>query len=49
MKLSTQKPLAAQVLKVGRSRVWIDPDFIDEVSLAITKSDFLMSFWTSSL
>ena len=39
MKLSTQKRLAAQVLKVGRSRVWIDPDFIDEVSLAITKSD----------
>jgi large subunit ribosomal protein L19e len=39
MKLSTQKRLAAQVLKVGQSRVWIDPEFIDEVSLAITKAD----------
>ena len=39
MKLSTQKRLASQVLKVGQSRVWIDPQFIDEVSLAITKSD----------
>ena len=39
MKLSTQKRLASQVLKVGQSRVWIDPEFIDEVSLAITKSD----------
>jgi large subunit ribosomal protein L19e len=39
MKLTTQKRLAAEILKVGRSRVWIDPEFIDEVSLAITKSD----------
>ncbi len=39
MKLTTQKRLAACVMKVGRSRVWIDPDFLDEVSLAITKDD----------
>ncbi|MBD3404893.1 MAG: 50S ribosomal protein L19e [Candidatus Lokiarchaeota archaeon] len=39
MKLTTQKRLAAQVLKVGISRVWCDPDFIDEISLAITKDD----------
>ena len=39
MKLSTQKRLAADVLKVGQSRVWIDPVFQDEVSLAITKDD----------
>ena len=39
MKLTTQKRLAADVMKVGRSRVWIDPDFEDEVSLAITKDD----------
>ena len=39
MKLSTQKRLASRVLKVGRSRVWIDPEFQDEVSLAITKDD----------
>ena len=39
MKLSTQKRLAAEVMNVGESRVWIDPVFIDEVSLAITKND----------
>lgn len=39
MKLSTQKRLAADVLKIGQSRVWLDPEFIDEVSLAITKAD----------
>lgn len=39
MKLDTQKRLASQILKVGQSRVWIDPEFIDEVSLAITKTD----------
>jgi large subunit ribosomal protein L19e len=39
MKLTTQKRLAAEVMKVGMSRVWIDPDFEDEVSLAITRND----------
>jgi large subunit ribosomal protein L19e len=39
MKLSTQKRLAADVMKVGESRVWIDPQFEDEVSLAITRED----------
>jgi large subunit ribosomal protein L19e len=39
MKLSTQKRLAADVMKVGESRVWIDPTFEDEVSLAITRED----------
>ncbi len=39
MKLSTQKRLAADVMKIGKSRVWIDPQFEDEVSLAITRDD----------
>jgi large subunit ribosomal protein L19e len=39
MKLTTQKRLAADVMKVGKSRVWIDPEFEDEVSLAITRDD----------
>ncbi len=39
MKLSTQKRLAADVLNVGMSRVWLDPEFEDEVSLAITRDD----------
>jgi large subunit ribosomal protein L19e len=39
VKLTTQKRIAAQVLKIGTSRVWIDPTFEDEVSLAITRDD----------
>ena len=39
MKLNTQKRLAAGVMNCGSSRVWIDPAFEDEVSLAITKDD----------
>ena len=39
MKLSTQKRLAADVMKIGTSRVWIDPTFEDEISLAITRDD----------
>jgi large subunit ribosomal protein L19e len=39
MKLTTQKRLASQVMKAGKSRVWISPEFQDEVSLAITKED----------
>lgn len=39
MKLTIQKRLAAHVMKVGTTRVWIDPNFQDEVSLAITKND----------
>jgi large subunit ribosomal protein L19e len=39
MKLSTQKRLAADVMKIGQSRVWMDPEFEDEVSLAITRDD----------
>jgi large subunit ribosomal protein L19e len=39
MKLTTQKRIAAHVLKVGTSRIWIDPTFEDEVSLAITRED----------
>ncbi|MBS3794684.1 MAG: 50S ribosomal protein L19e [Candidatus Thorarchaeota archaeon] len=39
MKLTAQKRLAAEVMGVGKSRVWIDPEWVDEVSLAITKND----------
>ena len=37
MNLTTQKRLAASILKVGLNRVWIDPDQIEEVSRAITR------------
>ena len=36
MNLTTQKRLAADILKVGVNRVWIDPENIEEVSRAIT-------------
>ena len=39
MKLSTQKRLAADVMRCGLSRVWMDPQFEDEISLAITRDD----------
>jgi large subunit ribosomal protein L19e len=37
MNLTTQKRLAAEILKVGVNRVWIDPDHSEEVSQAITR------------
>ena len=37
MNLTTQRRLAASILKVGVNRVWIDPEEIEEVSRAITR------------
>lgn len=37
MNLTTQKRLAADILKVGENRVWIDPERLEEVSRAITR------------
>ncbi|MCK9151329.1 50S ribosomal protein L19e [Methanobacterium alcaliphilum] len=37
MNLTTQKRLAADILKVGVNRVWIDPEQVEEVSRAITR------------
>lgn len=39
MKLSTQRRLAAKILKVGVNRVWVDPTRIADVSTAITRED----------
>jgi large subunit ribosomal protein L19e len=39
MSVVSQKRLAAEILKVGRSRVWIDPDDTDKVSSAITRGE----------
>lgn len=40
MKLkSSKKRLAAQILKVGINRVWIDPTRAEDVSTAITRED----------
>jgi large subunit ribosomal protein L19e len=37
--LTTQKRLAASILKIGVNRVWINPDKLEEVSDAITRED----------
>lgn len=36
---SVQKKLAAQILKVGESRIWLDPTKQKDIEAAITKAD----------
>ena len=37
--LRLQKRLAASILKVGQSRVWLDPERLDDIKSAITRAD----------
>ena len=37
--LKSQRRLAAQILNVGETRVWIDPERVYDVELAITKQE----------
>lgn len=37
--LSNQRRLAAEILKIGKNRVWIDPERIDDVDAAITREE----------
>lgn len=39
MSLMSQKRLAAEILKIGTSRVWVDPEDVDRVSSAITRNE----------
>ncbi len=39
MNLSAQKRMAAEILKCGQNRVYIDPYLIEEVKMAITRED----------
>jgi large subunit ribosomal protein L19e len=39
MNLRPQRKLAARILKVGENRIWIDPDRIDDVAMAIRRDD----------
>ena len=39
MSLKNQRRLAAEILKVGESRVWMDPDRTEEVEIAITREE----------
>ncbi len=37
--LKNQRRLAAQILKVGQNRVWINPERMDDVEVAITREE----------
>lgn len=39
MPLTVQRRLAAKILKVGASRIWINPTRISEIAAAITRED----------
>ena len=39
MSLQSQRRLAAELLKVGEGRVWIDPERMDDVEAAITREE----------
>ena len=39
MSLKSQRRLAAEILKVGEGRVWIDPNRIEDVEAAITREE----------
>ncbi|MEM2936794.1 MAG: 50S ribosomal protein L19e [Candidatus Bathyarchaeia archaeon] len=39
MSLKSQRRLAAEILKVGEGRVWIDPERTDDVEAAITREE----------
>ena len=37
--LVSQRRIAAQILKIGQNRVWIDPERMDDVDSAITREE----------
>jgi len=39
MEVRNQKRMAADLLKCGKDKVWINPEELEEVSKAITKAD----------
>jgi len=39
LKLTNQKRLAADIMKIGKTRVWIDPERIEEVEEVITRAE----------
>jgi large subunit ribosomal protein L19e len=39
LKLTNQKRLAADIMKIGKSRVWIDPERSEEVEEVITRAE----------
>lgn len=49
MDLKNQKRMAAEVLKCGRNRVWIDPNRAEDVADAITRADIRTAIQSGSI
>ena len=39
MQITNQKKMAAQLLKCGVHRVWINPSYLDQVAQSVQKED----------
>lgn len=39
MNVRSQRRIAAQIMKVGENRVWLDPEDVDAISSAITRTE----------
>ena len=39
MQVTNQKRLAAKILKCGENRVWVNPDYIDEIASSVQADD----------
>jgi large subunit ribosomal protein L19e len=37
--LKSQRRLAAEILKVGQNRLWVDPERIEDIEIAITREE----------
>ena len=44
MQITNQKKMAAQLLKCGVNRVWIDPHRVDQIATAVQNIDISGSF-----
>ena len=39
MSLKTQRRLAAEILKIGKNRIWMDPERAEDIEVALTRTD----------
>ena len=39
MSIRSQRRIAAEILKVGQNRLWVDPERIEDVEIAITRDE----------
>lgn len=51
-KLDFQKKIAAKILKVGKTKVWLDPEHLKDIKNAITRADIrklILKGWIKAL